>query len=122
MSDRLVKSGQRKQREEIVKLVPANLTGSLASTLAAIPEGTYHCQALTSGTGLFQITLNPAFGYARAPVPVFTALHATAKLFCTLTSVTTTTIIFRVYSDAGVLTDPTSIHVIIVGCDTVDQL
>jgi hypothetical protein len=73
-----------------------------------------------AGAGDFTITFTRPF--ARTPAVTVTPQHATSKLFSTLVSQSKTAVRFTIYTDAGVLTDPTSINVVCVGSDAEDQI
>src|ERR1700760_4280079 len=89
MARRQPYAGQRNQRTEIIRLVPASLTGSFASSLAAIPEGTYHCTAKKTSTGVFSLQMNADRAYARPPNVTIQLIHATLNLTAVLSAVPT---------------------------------
>ena len=125
MSRRMPYAGQRNQRTEIVRLVVASLTGSLATSLAAIPEGTYHCTARKTATGVFQVQLNSDKLFLRPPNVHLQVISAAGFIVAALTAVPTLAglISFNTYtSSTGAAVDPTQIIVTIEGSDSVDQV
>lgn len=125
MARKMPYAGQRNQRTEIVRLIVAGLTGSLANPLTAIAEGTYHCKALRSAAGVFAIQLNSDKLYARPPNVLIQAISATGVVTSVLTALPTASglISFNCYtSSTGVAVDPTQIMVTIEGSDSVDQV
>jgi hypothetical protein len=106
---------------EAFRLTVANVPTTItAGTSSSCPEGFARCKVTKNATGDFTITLlNP---FKRAPVVTASALHATAKLFVSVVSASTSATRLTVYSDAGTLTDPTEVHAQILGFDTADQL
>jgi hypothetical protein len=103
-----VKTAQRQPRLE-----------AFSSTATALTEGNYRGTFSTGGTGLYTITFAEPF--ARTPVATANALHASSKLFCVITALSTTAVSIGVYTDAGVATAPTSFHIAVIGSDTADQ-
>lgn len=126
MARRMPYAAQRVQRTEIFRLVPASLTGSFAQSLTGVPEGTYHCTAKKTSTGVYQIQLNSAQLYAGARIPNVTcqALHATLSLTAVVAAVTVggliTINVFTTTSAAA--TDATQLFVTVEGSDVNDQV
>lgn len=111
---------QRGERTLKLRLVHANLTGSQASLASAIPEGYTKVSAATTATGVYVI--QPLTKFARTPVVTATALSAAGKLFCTIGAASTTSVTINVWSDAGVATNVTDLHVTLDGFDVADQV
>ncbi len=115
------KMGQRKVRTEIFRLVAASLTSTLAQTTTGVTEGTYHCTAKLTSTGIFALQLNDA--YARVPIVQATAEDATQKVFCVVAGNTTGGLItVNCFSDAGSATSPTAVHLTVTGSNATDQI
>lgn len=113
-------SSQRGTREEAFILVPASLSGTLAQSVAGCIEGTYQCRARRVSAGLFEISYNKPF--ARKPVAIATALHASTNLVACITANTASLLTILVKTDAGVATDPTELHVVARGFDVAQQI
>lgn len=112
-------SSQMRQRVESFILVPANLTGSLAQDTDGVTEGTYRCTASwASSVG----TINFNEPFARVPTVIATPLHATTELFATITAVSATQVSIKITTEAGAQADPTTLHVVVVGYDSADQV
>lgn len=87
----------------------------------AITENTSGGTFTDNGTGDYTITFTRPF--RRTPVasaPI--ALHATLKLYSTLTVLSASSIRIKFFDEGGVARDVTSFSVILVGSDAVDQI
>ena len=123
MGSQTMKTGQRKVRFETFRFVSGSLTTAQTSNTTAITEGTYHCTAALTGTGVLAIQLNSDKVFARVPVVTANAEHASSKLFCVVAGNTTGGLItLNCFSDAGTATSPTAWHVTVIGSDAVDQV
>lgn len=117
------KMGQRKVRTEIFRLVAASLTSTLAQTTTGVTEGTYHCKAKLTSTGIFALQLGDAYIFARAPVVQATAEDASQKVFCVVAGNTSGGLItVNCFSDAGTATSPTAVNLTVTGSDAADQI
>lgn len=115
------KTPQRSARDEQFILVPASVPAAPAvQSTAGCIEGTSQCTVLRTGAGDMTINYNKPF--ARKPVIAANALHATAKLFVVIVSSSATAVRLAVFTDAGVATDPSELHVSARGFDTASQL
>jgi hypothetical protein len=115
-----VEATQRKPRVFSARLVVASLPGSLSQSSAGCPEGFAQCTVQKVGTGSFRLDFNTAF--ARVPQVNITPLHATLSLKPVLTTRSATSLTWLVKNDAGAATDPTEMDIIVLGCDTADQI
>ncbi len=115
------KFGQRRVRTELFRLVSGSLTTAQTSTTSGITEGTYHCTAALTATGVFALQLNQA--YARVPIVTANAESSSGKVFAVVAGNTSGGLItVNCFSDAGTATSPTALHVLVVGSDVVDQI
>jgi hypothetical protein len=91
---------------------------AFSSSATALSEGSARGTFSTAGTGDYTITFSEPF--ARAPVAVANALHATLSLKCVLHTVSTTIVRLIVRNDSGTATAPTAFHVQVFGSDSND--
>ncbi len=121
MGSFVYKTSQRGIRDEQFIVKPTSITtGTAAQDTTNVIEGAYRCTVSRTGTG--DITINYNVPFARKPVVVANALHATSKLFVVIVSSTASATRLAVFSDAGTATDPTELHVISRGFETLDHL
>lgn len=115
-----VQSSQRRIRTEFFRLVFANLPATTpAQSTTGVPEGAYRCTAAKTATGTARLVFNAPF--QRVPVITAAAMSAAGKLFAVISAVSTTECTIKVYADDGTATDPTQLHIQVIGADTADQ-
>jgi hypothetical protein len=73
-----------------------------------------------NGTGDFTIAL--ARPFLRVPVPSFSALHATLKLYPTIRALTKSSVQVEWVDEGGTARDPTSWYMTLVGSDAADAI
>lgn len=116
-----VKSTQRLVRTEFFRLVVASLPSTTpAQSLTGVPEGTFRCTAAKTATGVFLLNFNTPF--ARVPVISANALSAAGKLFMVISAASASSITLKCFADDGAATDPTGVHITVIGSDTADQI
>lgn len=121
MSLSAIQSSQRKPRLEVFRIdISAAPTGTAAQSTTAVLEGAYRCTVLKTGTGALTINFNKPF--SRKPVVTATAFHASTNLVACVTALASTAISLTTKSDSGSATNPTELHVHVVGFDSTDQL
>lgn len=116
-----VQATQRNVRLELFRIVAASCpTGTAAQTADGCPEGYSHCTVLQNDTG--DVTINYNTPFKRKPIVTVSALHATATLYVTLVSSTTSAVRLLCCDDDGVAINATELHVNVAGFDAVDQM
>lgn len=112
---------QRGVRAQFLRLVFANLPSpTQIQSATACPEGFTQCTLLKNGTGDVSIKFNKP--WKRTPAVFAQALHTSSKLFVSTKSQDTDDVRLTVFSDAGTATDPTELHVFVIGSDTTDVI
>lgn len=117
-----VESSQRKARTETFRLVSASVpSGTAAESAAGCPEGYLRCTVLKNGTGDF--TINFIEPFQRIPNVIATPVSSAASVKAVLHASTSASLVrVLVRNDSGTLTDPTELHVTVLGYDTADQV
>ena len=114
-------SAQRNPRIEAFRVdISAAPTGTAAQSTDAVLEGAFRCTVIKNGTG--DVTLNFNRPFSRKPVVTATALHASTNLVACIKSVTTSAVNLLVKSDSGSATNPTELHIHVLGFDSDDQV
>lgn len=101
------------------RVIPMSIAYSAGTP--SIDEGTAHASVADTATGVATVTFTNAF--ARTPIIVATGVITSTGdvLIPVLRSVTASGFILEVSDDAGTLTDPTSVHLLIFGFDSADE-
>jgi len=116
-----INSSQRKVRTEFFRLVVASLPATTpAQSSTGCPEGSFRCTVAKTATGVFVLNFNTPF--SRIPVVTANALSASGKLFMVVSAAATTGITLKCFADDGTATDPTGVHITVIGSDTADQV
>lgn len=106
--------------QHMTRVVPMTISWSAGTP--TLDEGSTFATIADTGTGIVTVTLVDAF--ARAPVISATPVITTTgdELFCVLRSVAAGSFIVEITDEGGTLTDPTALHLIVVGFDTADEM
>lgn len=117
-----VQAVQRKPRLEVFRIVPASApTGSAAESESGCPEGFTRCTLLKNATGDFTVNLNEPFN--RIPIVSGLAVSSASSLKVIVHASTSASVVrVLVRNDSGTLTDPTELHLTVVGFDAADQV
>lgn len=114
-------STQRRARIEFFRLLFASLPATTpAQSTTGVPEGAYRCTAAKTATGVAVLTFNEPF--QRVPAVTVSAMSAAGKLFAVVAAVSVSGITVNVFADDGTATDPTQLHIHVIGADTADQI
>lgn len=116
-----LEASQRRARLEFFRLLFASLPATTpAQSTTGVPEGAYRCKAAKTATGVAVLTFNEPF--QRVPSITASAMSAAGKLFAVVAAVSASGCTINVFADDGTATDPTQLHIQVIGADTADQI